>query len=52
MTNMSFRAICSTQKSLHFRFWVAMIGVPIVIAYTVSIYYVFRGKVVLTEESY
>ena len=42
----------STQKSLRFMFWVAMIGVPIVLTYTASIYYVFRGKVTLTEESY
>ena len=41
----------ATDKSLHFMFWVAMIGVPIVLTYTVSIYYVFRGKVTLTEES-
>lgn len=42
----------STEKSLRFMFWIAMIGVPIVLAYTISIYYVFRGKVTLTEESY
>ncbi len=42
----------STAKSLGFMFVVALIGVPIVLAYTASIYYVFRGKVVLTEESY
>jgi cytochrome d ubiquinol oxidase subunit II len=42
----------STDKSLHFMFVVALIGVPIVLAYTISIYYVFRGKVKLTEESY
>ena len=42
----------STQKSLHFMFSVALVGVPIVVAYTVTIYYVFRGKVTLTEESY
>lgn len=42
----------STQKSLQFMFYVAMIGVPIVLTYTASIYYIFRGKVVLTEESY
>ena len=35
-----------------FMFVVALIGVPIVLAYTISIYYVFRGKVKLTEESY
>jgi cytochrome bd-type quinol oxidase subunit 2 len=33
-------------------FLVAMIGVPIVLAYTITIYYAFRGKVVLTKESY
>lgn len=42
----------STDKSLLFMFWVAMVGAPIVLAYTVSIYYVFRGKVKLTDESY
>ena len=42
----------ATGKSLRFMFVVAMIGIPIVLAYTVSIYYIFRGKVVLTEESY
>ncbi|OAI40868.1 cytochrome D oxidase subunit I [Verrucomicrobia bacterium SCGC AG-212-E04] len=42
----------ATTKSLQFMFYVAMIGVPIVLAYTASIYYIFRGKVVLTEESY
>jgi cytochrome d ubiquinol oxidase subunit II len=42
----------STQKSLRFMFWVALIGVPIVLSYTATIYWVFRGKVTLTEESY
>ena len=42
----------STDKSLAFMFYVALVGVPIVLAYTISIYYVFRGKVTLTEESY
>lgn len=42
----------STEKSLRFMFIVAIIGVPIVLAYTASIYYVFRGKVKLTDESY
>jgi len=42
----------STDKSLNFMFWVALVGVPIVLAYTISIYYVFRGKVTLTEDSY
>src|SRR5262249_51787865 len=42
----------STDKTLGFMFVVAMIGVPIVLTYTVTLYYTFRGKVVLTEESY
>jgi cytochrome d ubiquinol oxidase subunit II len=42
----------STEKSLRFMFYVALFGVPIVLAYTISIYYVFRGKVKLTDESY
>jgi cytochrome d ubiquinol oxidase subunit II len=42
----------STQKSLNFMFWVALMGMPIVIAYTLTIYYVFRGKVTLNEDSY
>jgi cytochrome d ubiquinol oxidase subunit II len=31
---------------------IALIGMPLVILYTAYIYRVFRGKVVLTEESY
>ncbi|MDZ4830155.1 MAG: cytochrome d ubiquinol oxidase subunit II [Phycisphaerae bacterium] len=42
----------ATDKSLGFMFVVALIGMPIVLAYTVTIYYVFRGKVQLTDESY
>jgi cytochrome d ubiquinol oxidase subunit II len=42
----------STEKTLGFMFLVAIIGVPIVLTYTITVYYVFRGKVVLTEESY
>jgi cytochrome d ubiquinol oxidase subunit II len=42
----------STEKTLAFMFVVAIIGVPIVLCYTITVYYVFRGKVVLTEESY
>jgi cytochrome d ubiquinol oxidase subunit II len=42
----------STEKTLGFMFVVAIIGVPIVLTYTITVYYVFRGRVVLTEESY
>ncbi len=42
----------STDKTLGFMLWVAIIGVPIVLTYTACVYYIFRGKVKLTEESY
>jgi len=42
----------STEKTLGFMAIVALIGVPIVLTYTVSVYYIFRGKVEITEESY
>ena len=31
---------------------IAIIGMPLVIAYTISIYYIFRGKVKLDASSY
>jgi cytochrome d ubiquinol oxidase subunit II len=31
---------------------IALIGVPAVLAYTVSIYWIFRGKVKLDKTSY
>lgn len=42
----------STDKTLGIMLIVAGIGVPIVLAYTVSIYWIFRGKVHITDESY
>lgn len=42
----------STPATLQFMLIVAVIGMPIVIAYTVTVYYIFRQKVVLTDESY
>jgi cytochrome d ubiquinol oxidase subunit II len=42
----------SSQKTLTIMFIIAAIGMPIVVAYTLSIYWVFRGKVKLTESSY
>ena len=43
---------CSTDKTLQIMLIIAIIGVPIVLAYTASIYWIFRGKVKLTEDSY
>jgi len=42
----------SSQKTLGLMLIIAAIGMPLVIAYTSSIYYIFRGKVQLTEHSY
>jgi cytochrome d ubiquinol oxidase subunit II len=42
----------SSQKTLKIMLIIAMIGIPFVLAYTVSIYWIFRGKVKLTNMSY
>ena len=42
----------SSQKTLGIMLIIAGIGLPVVIAYTVSIYWIFRGKVKLDHASY
>ena len=42
----------SSSKTLGIMLVIAGIGVPVVIAYTISIYWIFRGKVKLTKMSY
>lgn len=42
----------STEKTLGIMLVIALIGVPIVLAYTASIYWIFRGKTRLTSHSY
>jgi cytochrome d ubiquinol oxidase subunit II len=42
----------SSQKTLGIMLIIAIIGIPFVIAYTVSIYWIFRGKVKLEPSSY
>lgn len=42
----------SSHKTLGIMFTIALTGVPIVIAYTVSIYWIFRGKVRIDRMSY
>ena len=42
----------SSQQTLTIMFIIAAIGMPIVAAYTISIYWIFRGKVKLNESSY
>lgn len=43
---------CSTVKTLKIMTLIAAIGVPIVLAYTISVYYIFRGKVKIGKDSY
>jgi cytochrome d ubiquinol oxidase subunit II len=42
----------SSQKTLRIMLTIATIGIPIVLAYSVSIYWIFRGKVKLGKMSY
>jgi len=42
----------SSQKTLGIMLVIATTGVPVVLAYTVSIYWIFRGKVRLDKMSY
>ena len=42
----------SSPKTLGIMLVIALIGMPAVIAYTSSIYWIFRGKVKLDEHSY
>ena len=42
----------SSQNTLTTMLIIALIGMPIVIAYTIYIYRVFKGKVVITKDSY
>jgi cytochrome d ubiquinol oxidase subunit II len=42
----------SSPKTLGIMLTMAGIGVPVVVAYTVSIYWIFRGKVRLDQMSY
>jgi len=42
----------STQYTLQTMLIIALIGMPIVIGYTIYIYRVFKGKVIITQDSY
>lgn len=42
----------SSQKTLRIMLTIAAIGMPIVICYTLSIYWIFRGKVKIDSRSY
>jgi cytochrome d ubiquinol oxidase subunit II len=42
----------SAEPTLRVMFVIALIGMPFVLLYTAGVYYFFRGKVVLDDESY
>lgn len=42
----------SSQKTLGIMLIIALLAIPMVLSYTTSIYWIFRGKVRLTEKSY
>ena len=42
----------STDRTLMTMLVIALVGMPLVLGYTVFIYRQFKGKVVLTEDSY
>ncbi len=42
----------SSTKSLNYMLNIAIFGIPFVLAYTVGIYWIFRGKVSLNKDSY
>jgi len=42
----------SSHETLRIMLWIAALGMPFVIAYTISIYWIFRGKVKLDRFSY
>jgi len=42
----------SSVKTLEILFLIAFIGIPMVLAYTIGIYYIFRGKVKIDPHSY
>jgi cytochrome d ubiquinol oxidase subunit II len=42
----------SSEKTLFIMLVIALIGMPMVLAYTISIYWIFRGKVKLSSTSY
>lgn len=42
----------SSQKTLEILILIAIIGIPLVISYTIAIYWIFRGKVKLDSTSY
>ncbi len=42
----------SSQKTLSIMLLIALIGMPLVLSYTISVYWIFRGKVKIDHSSY
>jgi cytochrome d ubiquinol oxidase subunit II len=42
----------SSEKTLGIMLTIALLGIPVVLAYSASIYWIFRGKVKLDRMSY
>ena len=52
VNSLTIHNAASSQKTLGIMLTIALTGVPVVLAYTVSIYWIFRGKVKLDKMSY
>jgi len=50
--NITIYNAASSEKSLSIMLTIAAIGAPLVLSYTVFVYYTFKGKVVIDETSY
>ena len=50
--NLTIYNAASSQKTLGIMLIIAILGMPVVVAYTIAIYYIFRGKVKLDQYSY
>ena len=50
--SLTVASAASSPKTLEIMTWIAVLGMPFVLAYTVTIYWVFRGKVQVGRFSY
>lgn len=50
--NLTIYNAASSQKTLGIMRWMAILGMPFVLSYTIAIYWIFRGKTTLGKFSY
>jgi cytochrome d ubiquinol oxidase subunit II len=50
--NLTIYNAASSQKTLGIMRWIALIGMPFVLSYTIAIYWIFRGKTKIGKFSY